>query len=184
MSANETAALGSAAMPGCAPALRAVAFGLYQPPFRFEHGWIWDANNNHVSDDGGPGHYDARMARVRGWGRLQKLPDGARLQDEVGQMIAEALNAFWLAHNAQTQPTRSRSEAEAERSAGVPCWTTKLPHYADCAVNNEPAYEAGACDCGAVKAGTGWMRSLYHRVCIRGAGLRMWLAVRLDRAFL
>lgn len=24
--------------------------------------------------------------------------------------------------NAEAQPTRSRSEAEAERSAGVPCW--------------------------------------------------------------
>lgn len=101
MNSSEGGAGFSGGIAGFATALRAAAFGLYQPPFRFENGWIWDANNNHFSDDGGPGHYDARMARVRGWGRLQKLPDAERLQDEVGRMIAEALTAFWLAHNAE-----------------------------------------------------------------------------------
>lgn len=101
--------------PGCATALRNAAFGLYQPPFRYESGWIWDANNQFVSDEGGPCHYDARMARIRGWGRIQYLPQPERLQDEIGQMVAEALTAFWLAHNAQANGKNRRMENSDEK---------------------------------------------------------------------
>lgn len=44
--------------------LRAAALALYKPPFRYECGYIWDANNEMVADD----DRDAFVARIRGWG--------------------------------------------------------------------------------------------------------------------
>lgn len=72
-------------------ACREAAFELYQPPFRFESGYIFDAKGRMVSDDGG---VDA-TARVRGWGHIAYLPNPERLQDEIGAMVAEALTEFW-----------------------------------------------------------------------------------------
>ena len=70
---------------------RRTAMALYAPPFKHHRGYIWDSKNEMVADD------DAVdvMARIRGWGRIQQLPDAAALQDEVGQMIADALNAYY-----------------------------------------------------------------------------------------
>lgn len=72
---------------------RAAALALYQPPFQYHHGYIFDSNGQMVSDsDSVPQHV---AQRVRGWGRIGYMPNAAALQDEVGRVIAEALTAFW-----------------------------------------------------------------------------------------
>ena len=45
-------------------------------------------------------------------------------------------------------------------------------HFSDCAVYNEPAYPAGPCDCGAIKARKRWWTYFYHLSRIRYAHLR------------
>jgi hypothetical protein len=72
---------------------RKAAMAVYTPPFKYLHGYIYDSQNNMVADaDGVDG---AVAARVRGWGRLGYMPNGAELQDEIGQMMADALNALY-----------------------------------------------------------------------------------------
>lgn len=81
--------------------IRAAALALYQPPFKFTAGYVFDAGGKMVADDGKDD--DAQLpliaARIRGWGRIQYLdnPRGraAALQDEVGAIVCEALNAYW-----------------------------------------------------------------------------------------
>lgn len=68
--------------------LRQRAEDLFNPPFRYHHGYIFDADDHMVSDDGG-------IARLRGWGRIAYMGDSAALQDEVGRMIADALNQYY-----------------------------------------------------------------------------------------
>lgn len=72
------------------------ALELYKPPFRFDRGYIFDADSRMVYDNEGVD----TMGRVRGWGRIQYLPNPEALQDKVGEMIAEALNDFWKKHSA------------------------------------------------------------------------------------
>lgn len=69
------------------------AIALYEAPFYFKRGYIFDAKHRMVADDAGQ---DA-IARVRGWGRISYLPDAERLQDAVGALVAEALTAYWKA---------------------------------------------------------------------------------------
>lgn len=64
---------------------------LYKPPFRHDRGHIWDADGNLVADKGEGGS----VSRVRGWGRLSYLPNGAQLQDAAGDLIAKALTKYW-----------------------------------------------------------------------------------------
>jgi len=45
-----------------------------------------------VADDGGS---QDSLSRVRGWGKLGKLPNGAEVQDAIGEIIAEALNQYF-----------------------------------------------------------------------------------------
>jgi len=59
----------------------------------------------------------------------------------------------------------------------------KVLHYSDCAVYNEPAYPAGECDCGAVKAHKRWWSYLYRLFCIQGAHQRSVLGSRLRNLF-
>ena len=71
------------------------AMELLKPPFKFTHGYIFDSaiQQNKVADEG-----DCEMgtmARLRGWGRLGYLPDGAEIQDAIGEIIAEALNDYF-----------------------------------------------------------------------------------------
>ena len=68
-----------------------LAVKLYKPPFRYERGYIFDADNSMVADN------DAQdtVGRVRGWGRIQYLPNPEILQDRVGELIAQALTEFW-----------------------------------------------------------------------------------------
>ena len=79
---------------------RAAAMAVYKPPFKYKYGYIYDSQNLMVADDGGigkeePGVEGAVAARVRGWGRLGYLPNGAELQDEIGHMMADALNKLY-----------------------------------------------------------------------------------------
>ena len=36
--------------------------------------------------------YGTEIISIRGWGRLQKLKDGDKIQDEIGKEIAELIN--------------------------------------------------------------------------------------------
>ena len=82
--------------------IRQAALDLYKPPFRHEHGYIRDANNQIVSDDASSVATGLIAARIRGWGRIQYMdkPEmrANALQDEVAEMVAEALNAYWAAN--------------------------------------------------------------------------------------
>ena len=78
--------------------LRTRAFALYKPPFRYHAGYIFDADHHMVSDS----EEECFISRIRGWGRLHGKgamaldpKDAANLQDEVGEMLAEALTAYW-----------------------------------------------------------------------------------------
>lgn len=73
--------------------LRKQAMALYTPPFKYEHGYIFDSAHLMVADDGNGEKSVA--ARVRGWGRISYLENAAALQDEVGHMMADALNALY-----------------------------------------------------------------------------------------
>lgn len=82
--------------------IRQAALDLYKPPFVYEHGYIFDSEHQMVADNGDIDEMrDLLVARIRGWGRIQYMdnPPGraAALQDEVGQIVVEALNAFWAA---------------------------------------------------------------------------------------
>jgi len=79
---------------------REQALRLYRPPFRHEHGFIWDADGNMVADDRTAG--DAAV-QVRGWGRIKYLPGAEVLHDAVGELIAEALTEYWQRHAAGQQ---------------------------------------------------------------------------------
>lgn len=72
------------------------ALSLYTPQFKYYRGYIWDATNKMLSDDGGQNS----VQRVRGWGEIQKLPHGEKIQDTVGELIAQALTEFWNKNNA------------------------------------------------------------------------------------
>lgn len=52
-------------------------------PLKIDHGWVSDANGNHILD-------------MRGWGYLQYHSDGeqagADLQDAIGDWVVETLN--------------------------------------------------------------------------------------------
>ena len=82
--------------------IRKAALDLYMPPFRHEHGYIRDANHQMVADDARSEGSGLIASRIRGWGRIQYLdkPEqrAAALQDEVAEMVAEALNTYWAAH--------------------------------------------------------------------------------------
>ena len=106
---NEKTAASEAGFSGGATGYAEAALSLYKPPFRYENGWIWDANNQFVADEGGPSHQEPRMARIRGWGRIQYLPNPEQLQDEIGRMMAEALTEYWSRHNVAIKPRRQAS---------------------------------------------------------------------------
>lgn len=76
---------------------RAAAFALYEGPFHFNHGYIYDNNSQMVADHGGSEDLVEThiAARVRGWGRIGYMPNAEVLQDTVGHLIAEALTDLW-----------------------------------------------------------------------------------------
>ena len=70
------------------------ALKLYWPPFKYEHGYIYDSKNNMVADEVG----GDKIAQIRGWGRISYMEYPEQLQDTVGILIAEALTEFWKKH--------------------------------------------------------------------------------------
>lgn len=83
--------------------IRRAAMSLFSAPFKFQAGYVFDASSHMVADDG---HIDEQIniiaARIRGWGRIGYMdnPEGraAALQDEVGAIVVDALNAYWELH--------------------------------------------------------------------------------------
>jgi len=71
--------------------LKKTALELYKPPFRFSHGFIWDADNRMVADRPAG---DAAL-RIRGWGYIQYKPNPEQLQDAMGELIAQAMTEMW-----------------------------------------------------------------------------------------
>lgn len=90
------------------------ARALYIPPFKVVEGAIFDSAGHKVADD------REGVMRVRGWGRIAYMKDGAELQDAVGRELADALNGHWRAHAkpADGQPfvERRRQLTAAEAS--------------------------------------------------------------------
>jgi hypothetical protein len=86
--------------------LKPEALALYKPPFKFDRGYIFDADSNIASDDGDMTGNLNVAARVRGWGRIQSKPEAADLQDAVGELIAQALTEFWERHQTENQKLR------------------------------------------------------------------------------
>ena len=74
------------------PITKEEAMALYKPPFKYEGGYIWDADGNMVSDD----DKQNPIQRVRGWGRIGAMQNACELQDKVGTLIAQALTEFWM----------------------------------------------------------------------------------------
>ncbi len=69
--------------------IRTRALKLYRPPFRHEHGYIWDNNNEMVLDQA---DLVETSWRIRGWGRISYLKDPEQLQDAVAALVGEALH--------------------------------------------------------------------------------------------
>jgi len=105
---------------------RKAAMTVYTPPFKYQHGYIFDSQNLMVADNG-PISGDqsvegAVAARVRGWGKLSYLPNGAELQDEIGQMMADALNALYAnTERPASVELRSKQEELAACAAYFKC---------------------------------------------------------------
>jgi hypothetical protein len=71
-------------------ALKNLARKHYKPPFQHVEGYIYDADANMVADE--PAH----ALRVRGWGGLlYEGVDPRKLQDLIGEMMADALTLYW-----------------------------------------------------------------------------------------
>ena len=81
---------------------RRVGMSLYKPPFKYEHGFIFDSNDHIFADDGPTGML---LARIRGWGYIQHAGGttvtAEAIQDELGQVVADALTEFWDRHTMQ-----------------------------------------------------------------------------------
>lgn len=80
--------------------LRKRALALYKPPFKFQYGYIYDSEGNVVADNSSERDEEVTsegnlLLRVRGWGRIGYMENPEQLQDTVGELIVEALNAYW-----------------------------------------------------------------------------------------
>ncbi len=74
--------------------LRNKSICLYTPPFRFEHGYIWDAKGQMVADN----HVDGEDAvlRVRGWGRINEVKRACRAaMFQAGTITNEGTKQAW-----------------------------------------------------------------------------------------
>ena len=85
--------------------LREDALALYTPPFKFLHGYVFDSSNRMVADQGGISGDNtvegAVALQIRGWGRIGYMPHAKQLQDEIGAIVVDALNAYYAAQEAQ-----------------------------------------------------------------------------------
>lgn len=73
-------------------AIRQVALDYLKPPFKFNRGYIFDAEGHMVADDG---DWKNHVVRIRGWGAISYLESPEQLQDMIGTLVAEALTEFW-----------------------------------------------------------------------------------------
>lgn len=73
-------------------AIRQVALDYLKPPFKFNRGYIFDAEGHKVADDG---DWKNHVVRIRGWGAISYLESPEQLQDMIGTLVAEALTEFW-----------------------------------------------------------------------------------------
>ena len=100
---------------------RKAAMAVYAPPFTYLHGYIYDSQNLMVADGGSvgdpPSVKGAVAARVRGWGRLGYSLNGAELQDEIGQMMVDSLNALYANMAQPVQPAHAPTYSELDRIA-------------------------------------------------------------------
>ena len=83
--------------------LKSRALALYEAPFTFKGGYVFDAAHRMVSDDGPIAAEDKELGavqRVRGWGRIGYMAEAEALQDTMGEIMAEALNDYWAKHRA------------------------------------------------------------------------------------
>lgn len=73
-------------------ALRKIALDLYEPPFTYDPlgQFILDSKRTSIVCD------QDNITRIRGWGHIQKMENPEKIQDKLGEMIAEALNEYWL----------------------------------------------------------------------------------------
>lgn len=82
--------------------LQKQALAVYLPPFQFSHGYVFDSAGRMVADEGREHELDQLAStvgvRIRGWGHLGKLKNGAEVQDTIGELAAAALNAYWKHH--------------------------------------------------------------------------------------
>ncbi|WP_313329810.1 hypothetical protein [Comamonas sp.] len=82
--------------------LQKQALAVYLPPFQFSHGYVFDSAGRMVADEGRDNELDQLAStvgvRIRGWGHLGKLKNGAEVQDTIGELAAAALNAYWKQH--------------------------------------------------------------------------------------
>jgi hypothetical protein len=91
---------------------RKAAMAIYTPPFRFERGYVFDSRGHMVSDIDGV--ENAVAARVRGWGRISYMPTPEDLQDEIGAMMADALNAYYVRQNSIHELSDALAKSLAE----------------------------------------------------------------------
>lgn len=75
--------------------LKARVLKIYTPPFRHSMGYICDAKNLVVADDKGV------ACCVKGLSSINYRKDIEALQDQVGEIIAEALTAYWALNKVQ-----------------------------------------------------------------------------------
>ena len=79
--------------------IMADAMAIYKPPFFFRAGYIFDDEGNIFADMGSEDDRQARIARIRGWGRISYMDKPEELQDAVGKQMAIALTEYWEKHN-------------------------------------------------------------------------------------
>lgn len=72
---------------------------LIKTPVKFQIGKIFDDEGNHILD-------------IRGWGRLQYLPDAEAKQDGIGEFVAEAINEKLLRTNNKAVRAAAKSNIE------------------------------------------------------------------------
>lgn len=79
-----------------------IVLSLFTPPFYFQHGYIFDSNNQMVADEGRNLALGTIISRIRGWGMIQYkgTPEvkAEEIQDAAGVIVAEALNEYWSKH--------------------------------------------------------------------------------------
>lgn len=124
--------------------IRRRALDLYKAPFKYDHGYIWDANGEMVADDRVPmddteNPQRSIAVRIRGWGRIGYLPEPEKLQDAVGELIAQALTKFWEGQEAAAPDAAAASSTIATSGKCPEClgrggaWDG-AGHWSDCDV--------------------------------------------------